>query len=299
MSKLNNLSFSLTQLPLSARYMLLSALGFSLMAAFVKLASLRGIPLMEIVAARALVSLVLSYGDVRRRGVSVWGHRKGLLIARAVAGTAALMCLYFAVTQMPLADATILQYLQPMFTAIIAWLFLKEVVHRSTMFCIVASFVGLLLIARPAFLFGDYQSPFSNVAIAAALAGSFGAAVAYVLVRKLNETEDASVIIFYFPLFALPSSLFLLGDGYVHPDGVSLVILLLVGIFTQIGQIGLTKAMKSEAAGKAMAFSYVQVIFAAVLGWMIFEEAPSFWTYIGAALIILGAIVNLRGSEKR
>lgn len=285
-------------LPPSVRYMLLSGMGFALMAVCVKLASQQGLPLLEIIAARALVSLALSYGDVRRRGLSPFGQRKGLLIARAVVGTLALLCVYYAVTAMPLAEATVLQYLHPMFTALIAWCFLKERIHPSTLICIVLSLAGLMLIARPAMLFGDAHSDIAGLALLAALAGALGSAIAYVLVRKLNQTEDSSVIIFYFPFFALPFSLILLGDDFVMPQGWQWLTLLLVGVFTQVGQIGLTKAMQTETAGKATAFSYVQVVFAALLGWLIFNEIPEFWTYLGGALILIGAIVNMYGSRK-
>lgn len=279
--------------------MLLSGLGFSLMAVMVKLASARGLPLMEIVAARALVSLALSYADVRRKRISCWGHRKPLLFARAIVGTLALCCAYYSVSVLPLADATVLQYLHPMFTAVIALLVLKERIHVSTLVCIVLSLMGLVAIARPEFLFGAASSDFSGLALLAAIGGAFGAAVAYVLVRKLNETEDSSVIIFYFPFFALPFSLFWLGRDFVWPQGCGWLILLLVGVFTQMGQIGITKAMQTESAGKATAYSYVQVLFAALLGWLVFAEVPGIWTYLGGGLILLGAAINMGIGQRK
>jgi drug/metabolite transporter (DMT)-like permease len=90
-------------LPLSARFMLLSALGFALMTTCVKLVATHGIPLLEIVAARSLVSLFLSYFDVRRKGLSVWGTHRTLLVARGVVGTLALICVYYVVTVLHLA----------------------------------------------------------------------------------------------------------------------------------------------------------------------------------------------------
>jgi len=282
-------------IPIGVRYVLMSAFGFSLMAVCVKFASVRGIPVLEIVAARALVSLGLSVMDVRRKGISLIGHRRGLLLSRGVVGSLALICVYYALTKLPLAEATVLQYLHPMFTAILAFWFLKERLHLSTIACVIFSFLGLLLVSRPTFLFENFgvaHSAFDSWAVGAAVLGAFGSAVAYVLVRKLNETEDSSVIIFYFPLIALPLSLVLLGNDFVWPTGWSWLLLLLVGVFTQIGQIGLTKAMQTETASKATAFSYLQVVFAAVLGWLFFSEMPDVWTFSGAALILLGAIVN-------
>lgn len=288
----------MTWLPLGARYMILSALGFAVMGACVKLVSARGIPVLEIVAARALVSALISYIDVKRKGISVWGKRKGLLCARGLAGALALVCVYYALVNIPFAEATMLQYLHPMFTAILAIFFLKERLQKSTLLCIVLSFIGLLIIVRPSFLFGGLHADYPTLAIVAAIAGAFGSAVAYVLVRKLNETEDTSVIIFYFPIIALPFSVILLGDDFVMPQGWSWLLLLGVGIATQVGQVGLTKAMKTETASKATSFSYLQVVFAALLGWFVFSEAPVIWTWIGGGLIILGAFLNVFLKDK-
>ena len=272
--------------------MLVSALGFALMAACVKLVSSRGIPLLEIVAARSLVSLVISYVDVRRKGLSPWGTHRTLLVARGGIGAFALICVYYAVTTLPLAEATLLQYMHPVFTALLGLLLLKEGIQLSTVICIVLSIAGLIVMVEPgAITDASTALPWFNVSVA--LVGAFGSAVAYVLVRRLSPLEDASVIIFYFPLVALPLSIGLLGDQYVTPDIESLGLLLLVGIFTQIGQLGLTHAMRHETAGKAAAYSYVQVIFAIALGWTVFGEMPSVWTILGGALIVSGALLNL------
>ncbi len=273
--------------------MILSAFGFSIMAVCVKLASQQGIPVLEIVAARALVSLALSYIDVRRKGIPLLGHKKNLLVARGAVGVIALICVYYSVTHLPLAEATVLQYLHPIFTAILALIFLKEHINFPLVLSIICSFIGLLFIARPEIIFGLTNNELSYFAMGAALLGAFGSAVAYVLVRKLNETEDVSVIIFYFPLIALPISIVLLGRDFVMPDIWTCFILLLVGIFTQVGQVGLTKAMQTETAGRATAFSYLQVVFAVLLGWIIFGETPDLWVTLGGGFILIGAILNV------
>ena len=292
-SKISQVHQSLKQEhTLGMRYMILSAFGFSVMAVCVKLASGLGIPVLEIVAARALVSLVLSYIDVQRKGISLLGHKKRLLVSRGAVGALALVCVYYAITHLPLAEATVLQYLHPMFTAILALIFLKERIHLPIILSIIFSFAGLLFIARPELIFGGVASELSYFAIGAALLGAFGSAVAYVLVRKLSQTEDASVIIFYFPLIALPLSIILLGNDFVMPTGWTWLILLMVGIFTQVGQVGLTKAMKTETAGRATAFSYLQVVFAVLLGWMVFGEIPDLWVLLGGGFILFGAIIN-------
>lgn len=271
--------------------MLLSALGFALMSACVKAVSGYGIPVLEIVAARALVSLLLSYLDVKRKRLSVWGLNKPLLMGRGIVGAVALVCVYYSLTTLPLAEATILQYTHPAFTAILALLFLKERLQLTTIVCIGMSFIGLLVMTQPDFSTG-LVTGLPVLSVIAALCGALGSAIAYVMVRKLSQTEDASVIIFYFPLIALPVSVVLLGDDFVMPNLEALVLLILVGIFTQVGQIGLTKAMAAEKAGKASAYAYVQVVFSAILGMVFFAEIPTLWTLVGGGLIISAALFN-------
>lgn len=286
-----------SSIPISLRFMLLSAFSFAVMTALVKLVSTHDIPVLEIVAARGLVSVVISYVDIKRKNISVWGNNKKLLVARGTVGTLALICVYYAVTTLPLAEATLLQYTYPVFTAILAFIFLKEKIQRSTLLCILLCILGLFAMVKPNLSFdGEAVLPWFSVFVA--LAGALGSAIAYVIVKRLSKVEDSSVIIFYFPLISLPLSLVLLGNDFVMPNFEALILLLFVGIFTQIGQVGLTKAMQTEVVAKVSAFSYIQVVFSAILGLMLFNEVPSIWTFIGGSLIILGAVINIFGSKK-
>lgn len=277
--------------------MLLSAMGFALMSACVKEVSNLGIPVLEIVAARAIVSLFLSYIDIKRKKLPVWGHNKPLLIARGVVGAVTLIFVYYSVSTLPLAEATVLQYLHPVFTAVLALFILKEVIQRSTVTCIVMSLIGLFIIIQPniqlsdSVLTGAEQYPW--LSIGSGILGAFGSSVAYILVKKLTVTDDSSVIIFYFPLVALPISLVLLGSDFVMPTLPALGLLILVGIFTQIGQVGLTKAFNCDDANKASAYAYVQIIFSVAIGWVYFSEVPIITTFIGGGLIMFGALVNV------
>ncbi|WP_045458895.1 DMT family transporter [Vibrio campbellii] len=283
-------------IPIGVRFMVLSAFGFALMSATVKHVSLHGIPVFEIVAARALVSLVISYLDVKRKGISVWGNNKPLLFARGAVGTMALMCVYYSVTTLPLAEATIFQYIHPVFTALLAVFFLKERIQSSTFICIALCLLGVYVMVKPE-TGPDAEHALPMFSVMIAILGAFGSSIAYVIVRKLSQTEDSSVIIFYFPLVALPASILLIGDQFVMPDLYLTMMLVLVGVFTQIGQLGLTKAMQTQEAGKASAYSYVQIIFSVVLGIVFFGELPSAWTYLGGALIVTGTLINVFGQH--
>ncbi len=272
--------------------MIISALGFALMAACVKEVSGLGIPVLEIVAVRSIVSGMISYADIKRKKIPLFGHNKVLLIARGTVGTVALILVYYAVTTLPLAEATVLQYLHPVFTAILALFFLKETIQRSTMACIVISLLGLFIIIQPNLQI-DSGVQYPWISIGAGVLGAFTSAVAYIIVKKLTKTDDSSVIIFYFPLVALPISIIFLGSDFVVPNLATMGLLVLVGIFTQVGQVGLTKALHCADANKATAYAYVQVLFSVFIGWVYFSEVPIITTIIGGAFIMVGALINV------
>ncbi|MGR5269475.1 DMT family transporter [Vibrio astriarenae] len=285
-----------SMLPTGVKFMLLSAMGFALMSACVKYVSTHGIPVFEIVAARALVSLILSYLDVKRKRISIWGNNRKLLLARGTVGTMALMCVYYSVTTLPLAEATILQYVHPVSTALLGLLFLKERIQLPTLICIALCLLGLFVIVQPN-MAGNHAEDLPLFSVGIALLGAMGSSIAYIIVRKLSRTEDSSVIIFYFPLVALPTSILLTWNDFVMPSLYLTFMLVLIGIFTQIGQYGLTKAMQTQAAGQASAYSYIQIVFSALIGVWVFNEIPSIWTYMGGGLIVTGALINVFGRQ--
>ncbi|GLS92018.1 membrane protein [Psychromonas marina] len=222
----------------------------------------------------------------------MWGNNTPWLIARGTVGALALIFVYYAISTLPLAEATILQYLHPAFTALLALLFLKEHIQRSTLTCIILGLVGLCIMIQPNFSHDSYIH-YSWLSVGAGLLGAFGSAAAYVIVKKLTKTDDSSVIIFYFPIIALPISIILLGSDFVIPSLAAVGILILVGIFTQIGQVGLTKALHCADANKATAYAYVQVLFSILIGWLFFSEIPELTTIIGGGLIMVGAVINV------
>ena len=277
--------------------MLISALGFALMAACVKEVSGLGIPVLEIVAVRSIVSGIISYVDIKRKKIPLFGHNKVLLIARGTVGSFALMFVYYTITTLPLAEATLLQYLHPVFTAILALFFLKETIQRSTIACIVISLLGLFIIIQPNLALSNLQLDsgvhYPWLSIGSGVLGAFGSAVAYILVKKLTKTDDSSVIIFYFPMVAFPVSMILLGSDFVVPSLAAAGLLILIGIFTQVGQVGLTKALHCADANKATAYAYVQVLFSVFIGWAYFSEVPMATTIMGGGLIMVGALINV------
>ena len=262
--------------------MLISALAFALMAALVKEAGQLGIPLLQIIFVRALISVALSLIDIARAGVHPLGHRRALLFARGLSGFLALTGVFYALIHLSMAQATVLQYLHPVFTALLAFLFLAERPTTATLACIALSLLGLVCMVVPYWTASDTRTA-PLWPVIAGLGGAFGSGVAYTLVRKLVITEHPSVIVLYFPMICVPGALLLGGADFIWPTAAGWWVLLGVGCFTQLGQLALTKAMQLDAASRVTSLSYVQIIFAAILGWFAFGEIPLRRRYWAAA----------------
>lgn len=273
--------------------MMTSALAFSVMTMLVKLAGER-LPSQEIVVARALVSLVLSWSLLRRAGVSPWGHDRKWLWIRGALGFAGLSCVYAAVTHLPLAEATVLQYLHPAITALFAGLFLGEAVSRGVWIATIVSLVGVVLVSKPAFVFGAEASSLDPLWVAVAIAGATFSAAAYVVVRRLSRSEDPLVIVFYFPLVTVPLAVPTMLPSFVWPEGIEWLWLLGIGIATQVGQVSLTRGLAILPAAHGTALSYLQVVFAAIWGIVVFGEGLSPTTLAGAGLVIASAFALAR-----
>lgn len=266
--------------------LLAAAFSFSLMAVCVKAVSAR-IPVAEVVLARSLVSLALCGGLVRAAGLSPWGQRRGLLALRGLLGSMALACLFAAIRQLPLATATVLQYLYPTLSAVAGWHWLGERVGRRLLLAIPLGWMGVLLVSSPA---GAAATP---QGVALALAGAALTALAYVSVRELGRTEPPLVIMLYFPLTSLPLCLPFVGLEPVWPHGGEWAWLLGVGLFTQLGQMGLTHGLVKLPVAPATAISYAQVPFAALWGWLLFDESLAPATAVGAGLILAATLLSL------
>ena len=277
--------------------MVASALSFSLMGVCVKQVGGR-IPVAEVVCARAIVSVALSWWLLHRAGIPAWGKRRWLLIWRGAIGTAALVCVYAALAALPLAAATVLQYLYPPFTALLAWLMLGEPIGKRVLAAMALGWLGVLLVAQPAGLLQG-GATLALVPVLIAVAGALFTAFAYVSVRSLGTSEHPLVIVFYFPLVALPLSLPLVALNPVLPTPVELLWLVGVGVFTQLGQVYLTRSLTALPAARATAISYVQVLFAGGWGWLLFGESIDSWTIAGAGLVLAATLVSLSHSQQQ
>ena len=272
--------------------MLLGAFFFSLMGVSVKLVGPR-IPSQQIVLARGVITLLLSYAAVRAAGLSPWGHRKDLLLLRGLFGFLGLSAYFFALTQLPLAEATLLQYTNPLFAALLAWAFLREKIGVRLLAALFFSLVGTLLIVRPGAFMGEGRS-LPLLPTLMALTGAFFSGAAYVTIRKLGQSDHPLVIVFYLPLVVLPATSVTVWNDLVWPRGREWWFLGGVGVATQLAQVFMTKGLKLLPAGRATSIGYVQVAMAAGWSFFFFDETLTGTTLTGCALIMAGTALAVR-----
>lgn len=285
--------------PIGMRWMALGAFSFSIMSLLVKVAGQR-LPTQEVVFVRGFITFVLSAWAVRRAGVSPWGarERRGLLVLRGVVGFLALSCLYHSIVHLPLADATVIQYTNPVFAGLLAVYFLGERLRRREIVSVLISMAGVALVMRPSFLFG-HGAALDPVTVAIGVFGAMCSAVAYVTVRKLGTTEHSTVIVFYFALVAMVAALPTAIPGALWPTPMEWLVMLGVGVSTQMGQVAITHGLRMERAGRATATGYLQIVFAALWGVLFFAEIPDWGTFLGATLIIASTLALARRGPTR
>jgi drug/metabolite transporter (DMT)-like permease len=221
---------------------------------------------------------------VVRAKLAPWGNERGKLISRGLLGFGGLTCYYASLAHLPLADATTIQQTVPLTTALLAWWILREHVGWSTAIAIACGLGGVLLIVHPS---GAGVEPIGFAfALGAVLCSSF----AYVTVRQLARTENALVIVFYFPLVATPLSIPWAVIDWVPPSPTEWLLLVAIGVTTQIGQVFLTMGLTVERAGRATSLGYIQVVFAMLWQTVLFDQPPELASIGGAALIVFGTL---------
>ncbi len=264
--------------------MLLSTFFFSLMNVCVKEVS--HIPAVEIILFRSGVSLLMSWAMLKRQNISVLGTHYGLLIGRGITGAMALILFFITLQNIPLATAVTIQYLSPIFTTILGVFIVKEKVKPWQWFFFLVSFSGILVIE-------GVDVRISPLYLGLGVASALFAGFAYNFIRRLNTREHPLVIVFYFPLVALPVTGLYSIFNWVQPLGWDWGILILVGVLTQLAQYYMTMAYQSEELSKVATLNYIGIIYALFFGFVFFDEVFSLWTYAGIALVLVGVILNI------
>ncbi|WP_343631987.1 DMT family transporter [Fluviicola sp.] len=282
-------------------YIILSGMAFFVINFFVKLLGnpdndliphLQKYPAHELVFFRSLVSFLISAAIIRYRGLPLLGNNRRWLLLRGTAGMLALTIFFFTLHKLPLAIASTLQYLSPIFTVLIASRLFSEKVSKMQYFSSLIAFLGVVFIGLNG-LSGGFSGQNADLfwmgmgILSAVLSG-----IAYNAISKLKETEETINIVVYFPMLALPlTGIWCLFD-FTFPQGIEWLILLTIGVFTQIAQVCMTRAFLSANTAVVAPFQYIGAIYALLSGWFIFDEKLELASLIGVCLVISGVIAG-------
>ena len=273
------------------KFLVGSGLAFSLMSVCVKAIGGR-IPVSELVFARASISLIITRFLLYKNKINPWGYQKRLLLMRGLFGTVALFCIFKALVILPIATATVIQYIYPTFTVICAYFFLKEYIFKRIIFSIIIGWIGIILVTQPQWTINNNLLG-TVIAIAIAILGALMTSLAYICVRKLSAKEEPLVIIFYFPLVSIPLSLPLIINNFILPRGTDWIWIVGIGLFTQIGQLCITEGLRLIPASQATSLNYSQVIFSSIAGVLLFQEHITTEIYIGGFCVLISTIISM------
>lgn len=265
-------------------YIIMAGLFFALMTFFVRMAG--SLPTMQKAFFRNAVAAVAALFLLARseEGFKIKKSSWRDLFLRSFFGTMGLICNFYAVDKLAIADANILNKLSPFFAIIISYFILKEKANKTEWLCVVVAFIGALFVVKPSM---DMQ--FVNAMIG--MLGGFGAGVAYTFVRKLGKAgERGPVIVMCFSVFSCIVTAPFLIIGAKPMSLYQIVMLLLAGAAATGGQLSITKAYTKAPAKEISVFDYSQVVFAAALGLVFLGQIPDLMSIIGYVIIIGSAV---------
>ena len=273
---------------------IISAFCFALMSFFVRMAG--DLPPIQKSFFRNFVAAIFAGIILMKNGVSFHCKKEnlGYMLGRSICGTIGILCNFYAVDHLVLADASMLNKMSPFFAVIFSYFLLKEKITVPQGLFVIGAFVGSLFVIKPTFSNMDLLPSLIG------LCGGIGAGAAYTMVRKLGERgEKGPFIVFFFSTFSCVVTLPWLLFDY-HPMSLAQIgILLFAGLSAAGGQFSITAAYCYAPAREISVYDYSQIIFSAGLGFFFFEQIPDLLSWIGYAVICLMAVAMFLYNNRR
>ena len=257
-----------------------AAFSFSIMALCVKLAS-RTLPSLEVVFFRSLMGTVMILSFIFAKGAPILGKERGLMTLRGMSGFLALTLHFYTLAHLPLGTAVLLNYTAPLFSALLAALFLGEPLSPFLISMILISFSGVYLLAG-----GEIHH--WNFMVFLGLLSAVFASISYVSIRAVKASESPLTVIFYFTGISTIGSLFFLPFGFKWPDAQAWLALVGVGIGSFYGQLWMTMALRQAPTSLISPFFYLTPLLSFFYGILFFHDRLSLRGMCGAILVILG-----------
>lgn len=266
---------------------ILSAFSFAFMFAFVHLSG--DLPTMQKVFFRNFVALFFALGVMKKKHIRFGCKNKknsAVLFVRAFAGSLGMVANFYAIDVLVISDASILNKMSPFFCVVFSYLFLKEKLTMFNLLTIIGAFIGALFVIKPTFANADL---FASVM---GFLGGMSAGLAYTCVRYLgSHGEKGPMIVAYFSAFSCLLALpWLIFD--FHPmSWWQLLCLIGAGFGAAGGQFAITAAYSNAPAKEISVFDYTQIIFTASLGFLMFDQIPDIWSFLGYIIIVSMAVI--------
>lgn len=272
--------------------------------ALVKWCAMHGVPVLEIIFFRnAFAFLPVGAYIFGTKGLAVLHtKRPGAHFTRSIIGLVGMTCGFTATAMLPLAQATAISFAAPLFMVGMSAAILKEKVEPHRWAAVGIGFVGVLVMLNP-----ESAGAFS-VGVLFALAGAVGSAGAVTTIREIGKTEAGPTIVFYFTLAGMLWGLLSLPIGMMFPQthltwvipnlGV-LAGLIAAGVVGGVGQLLHTQALKVAPVAVVAPFDYSQLLWAAILGYLIWGDTPSPTTLAGAGVVAASGVYILWRETRR
>ena len=267
-------------------FIIISAFSFAVMSLFVRLAG--DLPVFQKTFFRNLIaSLFTFFLLLKSENVKMKKGSLLPLLGRSIAGTIGIICNFYAIDHLNLADASILNKLSPIFSVLFSIFLLKEKASPLDWLLIFFALVGAVFIAKPSF---DVSHTLSTLV---GFIGGLGAGLAYAFVRVLGKNgERPSYIVFFFSTFSCIAVIPFMIFDYHEMTLLQLTYLLLAGVMACIAQYTVTLAYKFAPAKEVSLYGYTQIIFSALLGFVFVYELPDIFSIIGYVIIVSSSILK-------
>ena len=273
---------------------------FTIMGAFAKEASER-IPFVEMMFFRSALALPVVFAMVYRG--NAWGTLRTKRfpghVLRALSGTAAMGCGFYALSVLPLAEQVALTYTAPLFVTLLAIPFLGEKVGIHRWAAVLVGFGGILIMALGQGAFAAGAASVVLIGTIAAVSNGFFSAITTLLVRGLSSTETSTTIVLWQSVLMTLMTGLALPFVWVTPTGPEWLLLLGVGLFGGIAQVMITEANASAQVSALGPYSYGAIVWSMLLGWAVWGDIPGLSTLLGAALIVAAGLYILHREWQR
>ena len=267
--------------------MFMSVCAFSIMDLIVKWSD--SYPLGQVLFFRGFFGLVIYFFLIPRERLKnfYYTKRAGLHFLRCLFGLIALISIFIALRNLPLATVVSISFAAPIFTTIFSIFFLTEKVGFYRWLAVFVGFFGIIIITEPGF-------SSLNIYYIYPIIFCLGLSYVAIAIRQLSTTEPVWLISLNFSAAITIVSLFTIPFGWIMPNVQDLFLLSLIGIFGGVANLWLSQSYKFSEVSLVTPLKYLALVFAIIFGYFIWDEVPTFKTLIGAALVILSSFIIFR-----